>query len=162
MPRQIAADQIAELLPRGATVLVQGGAGESALLADAVAATGRDDLHIVGVLLPGLNERSYGANRQTTFFLTPRLKAAGARITFLPLPYTEILAYLGAARIDAALFMASTPDAGGNVSFGAAVDFLAELWPRTPVRIAHLNPLMPRTHGPTGIPYEALTAVVEK
>ena len=140
--------------------------GESLLLAEAVTRAGSTlgAMIFTGIFVPGLNTRSYLANplcRVETFFLTPELKAASEAVTFLPLCYGDILTRLRTVRIDAALFMATTPDADGWCGFGPVVDFLAELWPEIPVRIAHLNPLMPRTHGHRGIPYSELTAVVE-
>ena len=87
--------------------------------------------------MPGLNTRTYLANpecRVETFFLTPELKAAGSAVKFLPLCYGDILARLRSVPIDAALFMATPPDADGNCGFGPVVDFLAELWPSIPVR----------------------------
>jgi acyl-CoA hydrolase len=116
-----------------------------------------------GIFVPGLNTRTYLANpscRVETFFLTPELKGAGAAVTFLPLCYRDILTRLRTVAIDAALFMASPPDATGLCGFGPVVDFLAELWPRIPVRIAHLNPAVPRVNG-VGIPLSELTAYVE-
>ncbi|QGZ93662.1 acetyl-CoA hydrolase/transferase C-terminal domain-containing protein [Terricaulis silvestris] len=166
MPRRIQPSQIADVLPRGARVLVQGGAGESAVLADAIEALGleRPDLSFLGVFIPGVNERTYGAEHGralTTFFLTGALKRIGDNVQFLPLAYTEILQMLRAEKIDAAIFTASLPDERRACSFGVAVDFLAELWPQIPVRVAHLNAAMPRTHGWAGIPYGELSAVVE-
>lgn len=166
MPRRVEADEAIAMLPRGARVLVQGGAGESELLAAAVerAAAERPDLSFVGVFLPGVNTRTYGAAEGcavTTFFLTPELKAAGGAVEFLPIGYNDIAARLDASPPDAALFMAAPPDAAGRCSFGVAVDFLAELWPRIPIRVAHLNPEMPRTHGDAGVPFDELTAVVD-
>jgi acyl-CoA hydrolase len=162
MPRTIQPSNLAEVLPRGGVTLVQGGAAESLLLADAAEALGAGEF--VGAFLPGINKRTYGAGKGanvTTFFQTPELKAAGGGVNFLPLSYTEILARLSSMRIDAALFMISPPDAAGQCSFGVSVDFLAELWPRIPVRIAHINPNLPCTHGHPGIPYAELTAVLE-
>ena len=104
-----------------------------------------------GVFVPGLNTTTWLANascRVETFFMTPELKAAGAAARFLPFCYGDILEWLKATPIDAALFMASPPDADGNCSFGPIVDFLAELWPRIPIRVAHINPRLPRTAGP--------------
>src|SRR3546814_1998061 len=57
--------------------------------------------------------------------------------------------------------MVAPPGDDGCCSFGVAVDFAAELWPDIPVRIAHINPRMPRTAGDAGIPFDALTAYVE-
>jgi acyl-CoA hydrolase len=117
-----------------------------------------------GIFVPGLNTRTYLANsdcRVETFFLTPELKAAGDAVAFLPLGYGDILARLRAVPIDAALFMATPPDSDGLCGFGPVVDFLADLWPKIPVRIAHINPLMPNARGSTGIPFRELTAYVE-
>jgi hypothetical protein len=111
-----------------------------------------------------VNTNTYGAAKGcavTTFFLTPELKAAGGGVEFLPIGYNDIALRLRASPPDAALFMASPPDAAGACSFGVAVDFLAELWPSVPIRIAHLNPDMPRTRGTPGIPFDSLTAFIE-
>ena len=57
--------------------------------------------------------------------------------------------------------MATPPDANGDCSFGPIVDFLADIWPRIPVRIAHLNPRLPRVASSRKIPFDALTACFE-
>jgi len=148
-------------LPKGARVLVQGAAGESRLLAAALEAAQRPDIEVVGVFIPGVNRLSYGAasgRSVTTFFLTPEFK--GADVNFLPICYSDILRYLRRTPFDAALFMTSPPAADGACSFGAAVDFLADLWPAIPRRIAHLNPAMPRTAGHAGIPYAEISASI--
>jgi acyl-CoA hydrolase len=41
------------------------------------------------------------------------------------------------------------------------VAFAAALWPKIPVRIAHINPQMPRTPGDPGIPFSELTGWLE-
>jgi acyl-CoA hydrolase len=147
-------------------VLVSGCSGESLVLADAVARAGSKlgAMTFTGVFVPGLNTRSWLANpscRVETFFMTPELKAAGATTKFLPFCYGDILQWLRAAPIDVALFMTSSPDADGNCSFGPIVDFLAELWPRIPVLIADINPLLPRVASPCSVPFDTLTAFVE-
>jgi acyl-CoA hydrolase len=164
-PVRIEPDEIAAILPRGGRTLVLACSGESLLLADAVMRAGDalGAMTFTGIFVPGLNTRTYLANpscRVETFFLTPELKAAGAAVTFLPLCYRDILTRLRTVAIDAALFMASPPDATGFCGFGPVVDFLAELWPRIPVRIAHLNPAVPRVNG-VGIPLSELTAYIE-
>jgi acyl-CoA hydrolase len=166
MPIKFSADNLASVLPPGGRTLVQGASGESLLLADAVMAAGETlgAMSFTGAFIPGSNNHSYLANplcRVETFFYTTALKAAGDAVQFIPLCYTDILTRLSTVQIDAALFMVSPPDEQGNCSFGPAVDFLAELWPRIPVRIAHINPLMPRTHGHKGIPFSEITAFVE-
>lgn len=167
MPQAISPEQLASVLPRGGRVLVQGTTGESLLLAEAVLNAGDDlgAMTFTGVFIPGTNLCTYLANAQCrleTFFVTPEIKAAPKeQVDFLPLCYNDILARLSIIPIDAALFMCTPPDENGNCSFGPAVDFLAELWPRIPLRIAHINPLMPRTPGDPGIPFKEITAFVE-
>ena len=147
-PVRITADDLATVLPPGGLTYVQGCSGHSDLLHDAVMRAGE----AVGPMtFTGIS----------TFFLTPELKAAGEAVEFLPFGYADILNHLRSSQIDAALFMVAPPDENGLCSFGPVVDFLAELWPRIPTRIAHINPSMPRTAGSTGIPFEQLTAVIE-
>lgn len=158
---------IATWLPMGSRVLVAGATGEPLLLAEAVMAAG-DSLGAVtftGAFIPGVNRHTYLANpdcRVETFFVTPELKSeVGKRVTFLPLCYNDIRDRLRAGPIDAMLIMVTPPDEHGNCSFGPAVDFAAELWRDIPVRIAHINPAMPRTRGHAGIPFDQITAFVE-
>jgi acyl-CoA hydrolase len=166
-PRHFEPAELASVLPPGGRTLVLACSGESLLLADAVMQAGEalGAMTFTGIFVPGLNRHTYLANpscRVETFFITPELKAARAAVEFLPLCYGDILNRLRSMRIDAALLMATPPDAWGWCGFGPVVDFLAELWPSIPVRVAHLNPLMPRTRGHRGIPYSELTAVVER
>jgi acyl-CoA hydrolase len=157
-------DDVIATLPQGARILVQGGAGESRALAHAVQRSTRTDLSFTGVWLPGVNTETYGAERGvrvTTFFMTPQLKSAGASVEFLPLGYSDIREYLLRQPFDAVMTMLSTPDAAGLCSFGPAIDFIAELWSRAPLRVAHLNPLMPHTNGHPGMTRDALTHVIE-
>ena len=165
-PARIDPGNLAAVLPRGGRTLVLACSGESLLLADAVMLAGDalGAMTFTGIFVPGLNTKTYLANascRVETFFMTPELKAAGDAVTFLPLCYGDILTRLRTAPIDAALFMATMPDAAGLCGFGPVVDFLADLWPQIPVRLAHLNPAMPRTRGDAGIPYSQLTAAIE-
>lgn len=117
-----------------------------------------------GIYVAGLNREAWAthpSSRARTFFLTPELKALGNRCDFLPLCYTDIAASLAETPPDCALMMVSPPDADGRCSFGTCVDFIADIWPRVPVRIAHVNPAMPRTAGDPGIPFHAFTAWIE-
>lgn len=153
-------------LPRHARILVQGCAGETRLLADRfdAAAPSLDAPVLTGVRIPGVNDRTWLPNadaRFETFFMTKALADRREQVSFLPLSYTDILRRLRSIRIDAAIFAVSPPDEQGRCSFGPTVDFLAELWPSIPLRIAHVNPLLPRTAGPTGIPRDAIHVAVE-
>lgn len=163
--RVTSAARAIEALPATGRVLVQGCTGETALLADAADAAANllGDLRFTGIRVPGFNTRTWLPNlsaRFETFFMTPQLAARRQQVDFLPLCYGDILRRLRSCRIDAAVFSVSPPDSNGKCSFGPTVDFLAELWPDIPCRIAHINPLMPRVQGPT-IPISALTATVE-
>ena len=163
-PRRLDPSDLAGVLPRGGRVLVGACSGESLVLAEAVAGAALGSMTFTGIFVPGLNTRTYLANSQCrveTFFQTPQLKAAGEASRFLPLCYADILARLRSVRIDAALFMATPPDGQGLCGFGPIVDFLAELWPRIPVRIAHINSRLPDVAGPCRIPFDDLTAYVE-
>lgn len=166
-PTRFSPADLAALLPPGGRVLVTGASGESVLLAEAVMAAGEalGPMTFTGIFVPGINRHDYLANagcRVETFFVTPPLRAdLGGRVSHLPLAYSDIRRRLRGLNIDALLCMVTPPDDDGFCSFGPAVDFAAELWPDIPVRIAHVNPAMPRTRGDRGIPFDALTAVIE-
>ncbi len=165
-PTRFAIDGLSAVLPAGGRTLVQGCSAESILLAQATAAAGDalGAMTLTGIQVPGINRYGWLPNekcRFETFFMTPELRTAGDAVTFLPFCYADILAHLRSTRIDAALFSVSPPDANGLCSFGPTVDFLAELWPEIPRRIAHINPLLPVTAGPTGIPFDAIHAFIE-
>lgn len=166
MPQRIDPAALATVLPPGGLTLVSSCSAESALLADAVTHAGDalGDMTFCGIFVPGLNRRTWAAgpaSRVLTFFQTPELRAEGERVAFLPLCYQDILTEVRRHKPGAALFLCSPPDADGMCSFGTEVSFIAELWRDIPVRIAHINPNMPRTPGDPGIPFDALTAYVE-
>jgi acyl-CoA hydrolase len=164
--RLLGSGDLASALPPGGPVLVSSCSAESDLLAREVAAAG-DDLGAAdfsGIFVAGLNRTTWEAgntSRVTTFFLTPELRRQPHRVRFLPLCYEDILAFYRRERPAAALFMCAPPDADGYCSFGTEVAFIAELWREIPVRIAHINPLMPRTPGDRGIPLAEITACYE-
>jgi acyl-CoA hydrolase len=165
-PRRLSPHELASALPPGGRTLIATGSGESLVLATAVAQAGAaiGSMVFTGIFVPGLNTHTYLANpgcRVETFFLTPELKAAGEAVKLLPLCYADILARLRSLQIDAALFMVTPPNEEGECSFGPVVDFLAELWPRIPVRIAHINSCLPRAASSCSIPFQELTAFVE-
>ncbi|MEY2927773.1 MAG: hypothetical protein RL367_2250 [Pseudomonadota bacterium] len=166
MPQLIDPSSLASVLPKTGRVLVQGASGESQLLADAVMAAGSaiGALTFTGGFVPGTNHNTYLANpdcRVETFFYTAALKAAPRdQVQLLSMCYNDIRSRFLRIDLDAALFMVAPPDENGLCSFGPAVDFFAEIWPRIPIRIAHVNPLMPRTRGCPQIPFSEITAYV--
>lgn len=158
--------ELGSVLPPDTLTWVSGCSAESDTLGRMVAATGGrlGAATYTGIFVGGLNRWTWAADpaaRARTYFLTPELKALGPRCDFLPLCYADIAAQLAEAPPQCALMMVSPPDENGRCSFGTCVDFLADLWPSIPVRIAHVNPAMPRTGGDAGIPFEALSAWVE-
>lgn len=166
MPVEFEPSEIASVLPREGRVLVLGTSGESLLLAEAISKAGPalGNLTFTGIFLPGLNRATYLPHpgcRNETFFMTPELAKAGSGVEFLPLCYEDILRRLSSIDIAAAIMMLAPPDSARICSFGTAIDFLAALWPRIPLRIAHINPLVPATAGHPGIPFDSLTAWCE-
>ena len=137
------------------------------LFADAVEAAGAalGPMVFCGVFVGGLNHRTWRAGRVSrvlTFFQTPELRREPEHVEFLPLCYQDILHLLRSRRRpDAMLFMCAPPDEEGWCSFGVEVAFGAALWPDIPVRIAHINPAMPRTRGDRGIPFDRIDAFIE-
>ena len=166
MPHRIEPSELADFLPAGGLTLVSGCSADSTPLGDAVEAAGAalGDMTFCGVFVGGLNRRVWRAgpgSRILTFFQTPELRAEGRRTEFLPLCYQDALAELRRRKPRAALLMCAPPDATGWCSFGTEVSFIADLWREIPVRIAHINPAMPRTRGDRGIPFDQLTAWFE-
>lgn len=166
MPVAIGSADLTEFLPADQRVLVGASSAESMLLGGAVLNAGERVGRAVftGIFVPGLNRQTYLAgsrSRVETFFMTPELRSVADRVELLPLCYRDILDRLQKVDLGAALMMVTPPDADGLCSFGPAVDFLAHVWARAPIRVAHINPLMPRTHGAMSIPFDQITAYVE-
>ena len=114
-PRRLDLDDLASALPPGGRTIVSSCSGESLVLAEGVRRAGErlGAMTFTGIFVPGLNKSTWLTNpscRIETFFMTPELKAAGAAARLLPFCYGDILQWLKATPIDAALFMASPPD----------------------------------------------------
>jgi acyl-CoA hydrolase len=116
-----------------------------------------------GVFVPGINANSWVSpgGVLTAFLRTPQLASLGEALDFRPLNYRAIGRFLRATGFDVCLMQVSPPGLDGMCSFGPAADFLIELWPEIPVRIAQVNPALPAVAGHPGIPWQALTAVVQ-
>lgn len=165
-PRTLRPGDLPSALPGGGMALVSSCSAESDLLVQEVEAAGAalGAMDFSGIFVPGLNRATWNAgprSRVTTFFHTPDLAKQPGRTRFLPLCYEDILRFYRQERPAAALFMCAPPDAEGRCSFGAEVDFIAALWREIPVRIAHINPAMPRTPGDAGVPFAELTGYYE-
>jgi hypothetical protein len=163
MPKLITPGMLASILPPGGLTLVSGCSAESLLFADAVEAAGSalGAMIFCQVVVGGLNRRWWHAgleSRILTFFQTPELRNEEQRVEFLPLCYQDALIELRGRKPAAALLMCIPPDEEGLCSFGSEVSFIADLWREIPIRIAHINPLMPRTSGDPGIPFDKISA----
>ncbi|RSY82032.1 4-hydroxybutyrate CoA-transferase [Sphingomonas koreensis] len=148
-------------------MLLSGCSADSSVLDAAIVAAGDaiSRTWFSGIFVPGYNKCRWLANphaRALSFFMTPEQRAVdAARVDFRALRYADILSFLKVSRPSAILCMVSPPNAQGMCSFGTTVDFLADLWRSVPIRIAHINPMMPRTNGDPGIPLSELTAWCE-
>ncbi len=165
-PRRLSPGGLAGALPPGGLTLVSSCSAESDLLATEVEAAGDalGSMCFTGIFVPFFNKavwRAGDSSKVTTFFQTPALRKEGERTTFLPLCYQDISSYFDDHHPDAVLFMCSPPDENGNCSFGTEVAFVTDNWRRARTRIAHINPLMPRTPGDSGIPFSELTGYYE-
>lgn len=144
---------LAPLLGEAGSLYVSGCAAELVGL-DAVLALvkGRDALTVSGIFVPGVNTVDYAAAgeaiRLQTYFMTPELAAARhGRVDYCPWRYRDIIRFYSGPSVDAAVVMLSPPDAEGFCSYGIASDFSPLVLPRARVRIAAINPQMPRLPG---------------
>ena len=150
------ASRVLEALRPGMSVFVPGMSGESLPFYDELqrAPERADGLTFVGVHFPGINHADYlGLNptvRQRAYFMSPSVRAGilAARADLIPLDYPGIVRDLEEnVRVDVAIAQVSPPDAKGLCSLGASHDFLPSVWHRASLRIAHVNPRLPRTTG---------------
>jgi acyl-CoA hydrolase len=159
-------------LGRGTRIYWPGNAGHSPLFERWLRntpelAAGR---RFCGVWIPGVNRFDPSAlhadARVQTFFMSPEQRAGWERgaVDHLPLHYREIVRWLAVpGRFDVLLLHVSMPDRDGLCSLSVAADFtpavLAAAGADTLV-LAHLNPRLPRTHGPT-VPLARIDACIE-
>jgi acyl-CoA hydrolase len=145
-----------EFLRPGTTVFVPGMSGESLPFYEALSCDPEraDGVTFVGAHFPGINTTDYLAlhpsTRQRAYFMSPSVRTAlpSGRVDLMPLDYPGIVRDLEeTVAIDVAVAQVSMPDDAGRCSLGASYDFLPSVWRRARVRIAHVNPLLPRTRG---------------
>ncbi|MBK8174413.1 MAG: acetyl-CoA hydrolase [Rhodospirillales bacterium] len=167
--KSIAAKDVPALLRPGMQVYAPGLAGESAVFVQALRAAPDvcAGVRFVGVWLPGVNRVDYaGLHPQaqaSAFFVTRDLAGsfASGRVDFRPLSYFAAYTWLrDQADIDLALLHTAPPDAEGNLSLGVANDFTPSILHKARLKVAHVNPLMPRTFG-TRVPLAAVDYIVE-
>jgi acyl-CoA hydrolase len=170
VPQSISAADLPNLLRPGLCVYAPGLAGESGVFVAALRAApdACAGVRFVGVWLPGINRVDYASlhpdARASAFFVTRDLTNAFAagRVDFRPLSYFRIYGWLrDTATIDLALLQTSLPDENGLLSLGVANDFTPAVLRKARIKVAHINPRMPRTFGTT-IPLSEVDFVVEQ
>lgn len=166
----LTAPEAAALIRPGDKVYVAGNCGEPTAVLDAVAADPQlwQDVHLIGVFIPGVNDRDYSAHgintRVSTIFATPGLRAgkSAGQIHHLPLHYSEVYRHFAAATDIACGFMQVTPPrSDGTISFGISADFSTALLDGPTRLIGIINPQMPDPpHGPR-VPVSRFEAFVK-
>jgi 4-hydroxybutyrate CoA-transferase len=165
----VALEKALSLVGPGATVVAgSGAAGPRALLA------GLPDraLQVGGVtLLSGMLLSDYSfldaprsALRYRTWFMPGSLQGRTldpSRVEFLPLAWSQMIAYLERLSIDVALIQVSPKDAAGYHSLGVSVSYTKPAARRAAVVIAEVNQQMPRTGGDSLIHESEIDAVVD-
>jgi acyl-CoA hydrolase len=107
-----------------------------------------------GVHFPGINQTNYLALhptcRQRAYFMSAAVRSAlgEGRVDLMPLDYPGIVRDLEQQlTVDVAVAQVSPPDDRGLCSLGASHDFVPSVWRQARLRIAHINPRLPRTRG---------------
>ena len=124
-------------------------------------------VRFTGVHIPTVNRFDFASlhpeARQRTIFLSGELRDSwlAGRVDYLPMSYSATYQWLSQeAEFDIALVQVAPPDENGQCSLGVAADFTPAVWPRAVRILAHVNPRMPRTHGPS-IPWSRIDAAIE-
>lgn len=155
----------------GARIFLPGQTGESQLLLEELAADPERarGIEVVGVHFPGIGRADYLALhpqlRQTAFFMSPSVRAGmrDGRASVLPLDYAGIVRHFGSMPVvDVALAQLSPPGKDGYCSSGLCADFLPLVWAKAKRRVAHINPLMPRTGGSFRVHLNEIDGIVEQ
>ena len=167
---RLSPDQAAQWLAdrlrgKAGRVFVPCGAAEPLALFDAFAAEPglAADLTFVGAYLPGANRRDWASlsKAEGTFVSNDwRASFEAGRFAFRPLTYFQAWGWLERTPLDAAIFHVSPPGADGRCSFGVTTDFPPAVAGRDLLKVALVNPRMPRTAGPSA-PFDAFDVVME-
>lgn len=146
---------VVDLLKPGMTVYVPGVSGESLAFFEALKAAPHRaaGVRFTGVHFPGINHNDYlnldPSARQRAYFMQPHFRGedAAPRVELLPIDYRGVWYDLAhETTIDLALAHVSAPEADG-MSLGLSYDFLPAVWQRAKIKVALVNPQLPRTFG---------------
>ncbi|MEM1142340.1 MAG: acetyl-CoA hydrolase/transferase C-terminal domain-containing protein [Pseudomonadota bacterium] len=151
-------DDPGRLLTAGDRVFVQGCSGESNLWLRWLLhhSSKLRDVGFAGVLIPGVNTFDYSelglGCTLDVIFMQPAFRRGYelGRIEYRPLTYSSTVEYYERGpQFDVCLLQASMPDEKGNCSLGVSADFSPSALKNTRSVALHLNPQMPKTHGPS-------------
>ncbi len=94
---------------------------------------------------------------------TTRALVQAGDADYVPIFLSEVpkLFRQGHERVDTALVQVSPPDSHGNCSLGVSVEATRAACEMAGKIIAHINPLMPRTHGDSFLSLDSFDAVIE-
>jgi acyl-CoA hydrolase len=169
MPVSLSSGQFADLIRFSREVYAPGCAAHSPVFEGWLRESPDCAAHTTfsGVHIPTVNRFDFAGLSPTTrfrgIFLSSERRAAyeQGRMLLLPLSYLDTWHWLKSeASFDLALLQISPPDTLGNCSLGVACDFTPAAWPRSRRVIAHVNPNMPRTNGPS-VPWSKVDAAIE-
>ncbi len=170
VPQTLDPDRFHSLFRPGAEVYLPGCAGHSLLFESWLreAPDCADGVRFTGVHIPTVNRFDpaglHPSARQRGIFLSADLRESwlAGRVDYQPMTYTGTWQWLrDTARFDLALLQVAPPDAEGRCSLGIGCDFSPAVWPSSAKIVAHVNPSMPRTRGPS-IPWSRIDHVIEQ
>lgn len=167
----VPAAEAVQLVKSGDRVFVQGGSAVPGVLLGALLARSADlhDVELIHLHVNGASARATAAAapniRQCALFVdgTTREAVATGEATYLPVFLSDVPRLFSSRRLplDVALLHVSPPDAHGFCSLGVSVDCTLAAASAARVRIAQINPRMPRTHGDSFVHLDDFDAVVE-
>lgn len=165
----MALEDALDLIPPGARIVAAQGCGAPTMLLNGLPglAERRPGLHLLTGLQiddqPYLQTVADGRMRYTTWHVTrpSRPLVADGRADHLPVRLSEVPAVLRRNGVDVAMVRVSPPDASGLVSLGPSMCYSPTAIDEADVVLGEIDPQLPRTNGPTTVPVERFSALVE-
>lgn len=170
MPRAVSIETMADALRRGERVYLPGSAGEPTALLAALATRPECSrgLRILSSAVPGINRPALDdldpSAVMTGLFMQPGLRRAQqeGRFKHLPIAFSALVEHVRErVTMDTCVIQVSPPDAAGNCSFGAAVEFTPLVQAKSSRTFALLNQNMPAIPGARTVPFSTLDLVCE-
>lgn len=168
MPAAVSAERALRELPTGAHLVSSPGLGAPGTLLAALGAVadGQKWTLSSGLLLddyPFLSAVERGALDYRTWHVMPPARAlvAAGRIAYVPVRASRVAGMLARSQVDVALVRVSPPDARGRCSLGASTGYGAAALAAARIRIAEIDPAVPRTCGDSLVDVGIFDALVE-